>query len=431
MKKFVILTCYLSLTSTLFGQTYNYFWNKGDSLYAAKDYKNSAIAYSSAVNLSPQDTSLWEHWMVARSWAMASYPDSAFYHLNFISNSNEFANFDNILTTESFASLHTDSRWSNFKNKMLSNYRNAAITYSTRIRRGNWSNTTLDTYNAAAAWALANEPDSAFSYLNRIVNTNYNVFINYPRISSDNALISLHTDSRWKMLIETVKKNWLPQSCTHSQGLRVSHFPMIFTIDPASSLLKSDGKGSYHHREDKISSELVHAYNFLCSGKNTFETSYDKNNLSNRFILIDLSKPVKGSESNSHGLIKDHDASFHIFSKFDATKTPMVIYDFVEIPVGATVESPRTEIDFHINGILHTLQMGPWALGNCNEVYAYKGHINGNGTTMVRITRNTENSYTLIAPNGSKGRLWNSQNMTMPIDMGLFDTGFIIHLEKQ
>jgi hypothetical protein len=62
--------------------------------------------------------------------------------------------------------------------------------------------------------------------------------------------------------------------------------------------------------------------------------------------------------------------------------------------------------------------------------------INGAGTTKVKVTGNsettyTETTYTVIAPKGSIGRLWNVENMTMPINKGLYNTGFIIHLQNE
>ena len=133
--------------------------------------------------------------------------------------------------------------------------------------------------------------------------------------------------------------------------------------------------------------------------------SYNKNNLSPRFIVLDLSQPILHSGSIPQGIIQDHDAQFHIFNIIDKTVTPWVIYDFRDIPVGTTIESPRTQINIHINGVVHLLQIGSWTLSDGNEWYSYGGKLNGNGTTKVRIIRNNERSYTIIAPEGSIGRL--------------------------
>lgn len=62
-----------------------------------------------------------------------------------------------------------------------------------------------DRYNAACSWALANEPDSAFVQLFKIVeNGNYT---NLAHITTDTDLNSLHADERWNEVIEIVKAN--------------------------------------------------------------------------------------------------------------------------------------------------------------------------------------------------------------------------------
>jgi pimeloyl-ACP methyl ester carboxylesterase len=60
-------------------------------------------------------------------------------------------------------------------------------------------------YNAACSYALANNADSAFFYLNYI--TTLMNYTNYGHIKSDPDLKSLYTDSRWETLTEIVKAN--------------------------------------------------------------------------------------------------------------------------------------------------------------------------------------------------------------------------------
>ncbi|WP_147313995.1 DUF6624 domain-containing protein [Deminuibacter soli] len=60
-------------------------------------------------------------------------------------------------------------------------------------------------YNAACAWALAGEADSAFVLLQEItVRGKYN---DYKSITSDADFASLHKDSRWATICNAVKKN--------------------------------------------------------------------------------------------------------------------------------------------------------------------------------------------------------------------------------
>ncbi|MEO7924314.1 MAG: hypothetical protein ABIR30_11610 [Chitinophagaceae bacterium] len=490
---------------------YQDFWDKGDSLYNAKDYKNSALAYSSALSISAANISLWERWIAARSWAMANYPDSAFYHLYFIANSDKanFPRFNELQNDEDLSSLHSDKRWREIMDKtyltakknflsprkeyginlttrdrfeiagvwaLMNNpdsafaqlniiaktknniftrnnsfqtdailfslhndnrwqpvvkeiYKNVAETYLSRVRSGHWTNTTNDRYDAACAFALANEKDSALFNLDKIVNTDYNVYINYTQISNDNSLISLHGDKRWQSLLDAVKKNWLWITTKHS--FTGPDIPMIATVDPESKFLKNDGGGSYKNGVDKVISLDQHAYNLQISGHAVWYLSGDHGNLSSRYMILDLNSPVKRSGSVAQGIIKDNDLEFHVLYKMDTTVKPQVVYNFREIPVGDSIESDRTEINFYIKDVLHTLTLGPWGFGRNNEAIAHKGHLNGIGTTKVLVIRHSETSYTIIAPEGSIGRLWKTQNMTWPVDMGLFKTGFIIHLQKQ
>lgn len=87
----------------------------------------------------------------------------------------------------------------------LNDYKKSADAYSEAFKRNNWKATPGDRYNAACIWALANQPDSAFFHLNRIVEkANYS---NYDHIKTDTDLNSLHNDKRWNPLLEGVLKN--------------------------------------------------------------------------------------------------------------------------------------------------------------------------------------------------------------------------------
>jgi len=85
------------------------------------------------------------------------------------------------------------------------NYKTAAITYSQAFKLNNWAGEVNDRYNAACAWALAKEKDSAFYHLNYIVkNRNY---LKYDVISKDVDLKNLHNDKRWEKLLKEVQLN--------------------------------------------------------------------------------------------------------------------------------------------------------------------------------------------------------------------------------
>jgi pimeloyl-ACP methyl ester carboxylesterase len=87
----------------------------------------------------------------------------------------------------------------------VKDYKNSALAFSEAFNLPDSKISMNHRYNAACSYALANNPDSAFSNLNYIA-----TFMNYSRythIKADPDLKSLYTDSRWKSLIELVKAN--------------------------------------------------------------------------------------------------------------------------------------------------------------------------------------------------------------------------------
>ncbi len=60
-------------------------------------------------------------------------------------------------------------------------------------------------YNAACSWALANQPDSSFIQLFKIVELGN--FTDLDHITTDSDLNSLHSDERWSKVIDIIKSN--------------------------------------------------------------------------------------------------------------------------------------------------------------------------------------------------------------------------------
>jgi uncharacterized pyridoxamine 5'-phosphate oxidase family protein len=87
----------------------------------------------------------------------------------------------------------------------IKDYQNSANTYSKAFEANNWKGLQTDRYNAACAWALTGNKDSAFSQLYRIAERSQ--YQNYNHIKQDQDLITLHTDSRWQPLMEIVRHN--------------------------------------------------------------------------------------------------------------------------------------------------------------------------------------------------------------------------------
>ena len=103
------------VTQLLFGQStsseYKTLAIKGDSLYKVKDYKNSALAYSSAFKTIGWKATSKDRYNAARSWALANIPDSAFFCLDRLVNRINYDDYDQVISDEDFNSLHKDKRW--------------------------------------------------------------------------------------------------------------------------------------------------------------------------------------------------------------------------------------------------------------------------------------------------------------------------------
>lgn len=89
-------------------------------------------------------------------------------------------------------------------------YKNAALAYSSAFKSFGWKGAVNDRYNAARAWALSKNPDSAFFNLQRLATKAY--FGDYDKVTKDEALRSLHADKRWQPLLDQIKYNHLPDS---------------------------------------------------------------------------------------------------------------------------------------------------------------------------------------------------------------------------
>lgn len=82
-----------------------------DSLYNAKDYKNSANTYSAAFKTYGWKGLPNDRYNAACSWALAAIPDSAFFQLNRIVTKSNYTNYEHITTDTDLNSLHNDKRW--------------------------------------------------------------------------------------------------------------------------------------------------------------------------------------------------------------------------------------------------------------------------------------------------------------------------------
>jgi len=115
MKTTTLFLVFAIFTVSLSGQTdlqkYPDLRRIADSLYNVKDFKNSAFAFSRAFKANGWNATSKEHYNAACSWALAHYPDSAFYHLNHIVTKMNYTDYAHIKGDPDFKSLYSDKRW--------------------------------------------------------------------------------------------------------------------------------------------------------------------------------------------------------------------------------------------------------------------------------------------------------------------------------
>jgi hypothetical protein len=117
MKKKILLFIFFffSIECFSFGQTstkeYYILIKKADSLYKAKEYKNSAFAFSDAFKANGWKGTSGDRYNAACSWSLANYPDSAFFNLERITTKLNYKDYDHITTDPDLYALHDDKRW--------------------------------------------------------------------------------------------------------------------------------------------------------------------------------------------------------------------------------------------------------------------------------------------------------------------------------
>lgn len=112
-------------------------------------------------------------------------------------------------------------------------YEHAAFAYSEAFKVNGWKGLSNDRYNAACAWALARNADSAFFQLYRIATAmNYT---NVSHMSTDTDLLPLHDDKRWNEVMEIVKQNKEKAEVHYNRPL-VARLDTIFREDQSYRL---------------------------------------------------------------------------------------------------------------------------------------------------------------------------------------------------
>ena len=124
MKKTKIILTLTLITTFAFGQNisrqYSGIVKAADSLYKAKDFRNSASKYSEAFKTNGWKGSSRDRYNAACSWALAAVSDSAFFQLDRAVQAN-YTNYAHIITDPDLNSLHKDNRWKPLLEKIKQN----------------------------------------------------------------------------------------------------------------------------------------------------------------------------------------------------------------------------------------------------------------------------------------------------------------------
>ena len=98
MKSNLLLFCCVLMTQLTFGQAptqeYQDLVGKGMLLYESKDYKGAAFSFSSAFKANGWKAKPDDRYNAACMWAMANYPDSAFFNLELIASGSGVSDYD-------------------------------------------------------------------------------------------------------------------------------------------------------------------------------------------------------------------------------------------------------------------------------------------------------------------------------------------------
>jgi hypothetical protein len=116
MKKIILFFCCSIVTQISFGQNrppkeYSDFIKKADSLYNVKQFKAAAMTYTLAFKTLGGKGIVDDRYNAACSWALAEYPDSAFFQLDKIVTNAKYSDYNHITNDPDLKSLYKDKRW--------------------------------------------------------------------------------------------------------------------------------------------------------------------------------------------------------------------------------------------------------------------------------------------------------------------------------
>lgn len=216
----------------------------------------------------------------------------------------------------------------------------------------------LDDSDAAlrleAAWALEAYGPSASSALPFLENRRVDVEADV-REAVDDAIRAIR---RPESITDVSPQDDV--SCAHRPVDR--RIPTSLTVLTGSTSLFSDGRGAYSQERGSLSHQNVaFSLRLRYAAAKVRASAADSAGSREpaRWIALDLSAPVTSTGARALGVARDSAAQFHVFHMLGANR---VIWNLRDMPVGSSGPSDRLEIQIHVDGGLHVVQLGPWAL---------------------------------------------------------------------
>lgn len=190
--------------------------------------------------------------------------------------------------------------------------------------------------------------------------------------------------------------------------------------DAPSSTVRSDGLGPYVMGAGNVATIWAGYAAVMVLG------AADSSRVPRRSISVDLTHPVPGDIGRSLGVVRD-DHDLEVGAQWFADSTHRA-RSVLEIPIGATVQAAQTDVEFHIDGVVHTLQIGPQPAGHC---FSDRSAVNGSGTSTGTITRTDSTTWVIDVPPGSVARLFDV-HLSYPnaVNKGLYHVAFRYVLKK-
>lgn len=127
MKRTIVIALIVIISNFAFGQNdmteYNVHVNKADSLYKAKDYKQSAIEYQKAFDSNNGKAYPNDRYNAACSFALSGETEKAFYHLLYSATHPliKYKNYSHITTDTDLNSLHDNILWEKLLTEVKAN----------------------------------------------------------------------------------------------------------------------------------------------------------------------------------------------------------------------------------------------------------------------------------------------------------------------